>query len=100
VGASLHAESTLNTLCRLVNEKKIRNQGGRSLIAEYTAKEELGKAAAVVWAKLATDPVNSGLFYLPCRLYPDLAGKTMLTLAMVAPKRAAMYRMMAHRLAQ
>lgn len=75
-------------------------QVGRALIDNYTATENLDKAATVVSELLASRPTDTSLVYLSYRLYSDLAGRSLLTLAMVAPNSAEMHQAMARELAR
>ncbi|HEV2136830.1 MAG TPA: tetratricopeptide repeat protein [Terracidiphilus sp.] len=83
-----------------LNDVKIKRQVGEALIDNYTAKQDLEKAAAVVSTLLAADPTDTHLLYTSYRLYSDLAGKSMLTLALVAPDSAEMHQVMARELAR
>ncbi len=100
LGDSAASQTDLQAAFPHLNGEKIQMQVGESLIDDYTAKEELGKAANIVSAMLATDPTNANLLYMSYRLYTDLAGKAMLTLALVAPNSAQMHQVMARELAR
>lgn len=80
--------------------EKIQRRVGEALIGDYTAKEELEKAAAVVSTLLAADPTDTSLLYTSYRIYSDLAGRSMLTLALVAPESAEMHQVIARELAR
>jgi len=73
---------------------------GEALIGNYTATEDLDKAAAVVSDLLSTRPTDVHLLYLSYRLYSDLAGRSELTLALSAPNSAEMHQVMARELAR
>ncbi len=73
---------------------------GKALVDNYTATEDLDKAAAVVAKLLETRPTDASLLYLSYRLYSDLAGRAMLTLALAAPNSAEMHQVMARELAR
>lgn len=75
-------------------------QVGRALINNYTATERLDKAATVVSELLASRPTDVSLIYLSYRLYSDLAGRSLLTLALVSPGSAEMHQAMARELAR
>jgi tetratricopeptide (TPR) repeat protein len=100
LGDSAASQADLETAFPHLQEKKIQRQVGETLIDEYTAKEELGKAATVVSTLLAANPMDASLLYLSYRLYSDLADKSMLTLALVAPDSAQMHHVMARELAR
>jgi Tfp pilus assembly protein PilF len=75
-------------------------QVGQALIDNYTSTEDLDKAAAVVSDLLVSRPTNVALNYLSYRLYSDLAGRSLLTLALVGPDSAEMHQAMARELAR
>lgn len=75
-------------------------QVGQTLIDNYTSTEDLDKAAALVSELLASRPTDGPLIYLSYRLYSDLAGRSLLTLALVAPDSAEMHQAMARELAR
>lgn len=75
-------------------------QVGKTLVDNYTASEDLDKAATVVSVLLASRPTDASLVYLSYRLYSDLAGRSLLTLALVAPDSAEMHQAMARELAR
>ncbi|MGB7136026.1 MAG: tetratricopeptide repeat protein [Acidobacteriaceae bacterium] len=83
-----------------LTEEKFQREVGQALIDQYTATEDLDKAAMVVSELLATRPMDTGLLYLSYRLYSDLAGRSMLTLALTAPNSAEMHQVMARELAR
>jgi Tfp pilus assembly protein PilF len=83
-----------------LKDVKFQKEVGEALIDDYTSKEDLEKAATVVSTLLAAQPTDSSLLYMSYRLYSDLAGKSMLTLALVAPDSAEMYQVMARELAR
>lgn len=100
LGDSATSQSDLESAFPHLQEKKIQRQVGKALIGDYTAKGDLEKAAAVVSTLLAAKPTDSGLLYMSYRIYSDLAGKSMLTLALVAPESAEMHQVMARELAR
>jgi Tfp pilus assembly protein PilF len=73
---------------------------GKALVDNYVQAGDLEKAADTVNGLLATRPTDASLLYLSYRLYSDLSGQAMLTLALAAPKSAEMYLAMAHQQAQ
>lgn len=83
-----------------LEEEKVKNQVGRSLIDSYTANGDLDKAAEVVSVLLASKPTDTFLLYTAYRLYADQADRTMLTLAMSAPGSAEMHVVIARELAR
>jgi tetratricopeptide (TPR) repeat protein len=83
-----------------LTEQKFQLDVGNALISDYTATGELDKAATVVATLLTTRPTDPSLLYLSYRLYSDLAGQSMLTLALSAPESAEMHQVMARELAR
>ncbi|MGB6132346.1 MAG: tetratricopeptide repeat protein [Acidobacteriaceae bacterium] len=83
-----------------LTEPQFQLEVGQALIDNYTATEDLDKAAAVVADLLSTRPTDVHLLYLSYRLYSDLAGRSMLTLALSAPNSAEMHQVMARELAR
>lgn len=100
LGESSASQADLEAAFPHLKDEKIQQQVGEALIDDYTAKEELEKAASVVSTLLAAQPTNTSLLYLSYRLYSDLAGKSMLTLSLVAPDSAEMHQVMARELAR
>lgn len=83
-----------------LTEEKFQLDVGKALIDNYTATGDLDKAAATVSALLAARPTDVALLYMSYRLYSDLAGRSMLTLALTAPDSAEMHQAMARELAR
>jgi Tfp pilus assembly protein PilF len=82
-----------------VIEPAFQLEVGQALIDEDTAAGDLDKAADTVSVLLAAHPTDPSLLYLSYRLYSDLAGRSMLTLALSAPESAEMHQVMARELA-
>lgn len=80
--------------------EKIQGEVGRVLIDSYSSTGDLEKAATVVSTLISADPTNVSLLYSAYRLYSDLAGKAMLTMALTAPDSAQMHQVMARELAR
>jgi tetratricopeptide (TPR) repeat protein len=83
-----------------LTDAKFQLDVGHALIDKYTATGDLDKAATVVSALLESHPTDTALLYLSYRLYSDLAGRSMLTLALSAPGSAEMHQVMARELAR
>ena len=66
------------------------------LVELYTASQDLEKASSVVNAMRQADPANPAVLYAAYRVYSDLAGEAMLSLALAAPDSAQMHQVMAH----
>lgn len=100
LGESSASRTDLEAAFPHLKDEKIQQDVGEQLIDEYTADGELEKAANVVSTLLAARPTDASLVYLSYRIYSDLAGKSMLTLALVAPDSAEMHQVMARELAR
>lgn len=100
LGQTAASQADLEAALPHLSGDKIQRQVGEALINEYTAKEELEKAAVVISTLLAEQPADPSLLYLSYRIYSDLAGKSMLTLALVAPESAEMHQVMGRELAR
>ena len=83
-----------------LGEEKIQINAGMELVEIYTGAGDLDKAAAMVSALLATRPTDVSLLYMSYRIYSDLAGRAMLTLALTDPGSAEMHQVMARELAR
>jgi tetratricopeptide (TPR) repeat protein len=83
-----------------LQEEKIRIEAGMELIEVYSGIGELDKAAATVSILRGLYPTNSEVLYTSYRIYSDLAGESILSLSMVAPKTARMHQAMAHEMAR
>jgi Flp pilus assembly protein TadD len=79
-----------------VDEPKLKVQIGMELLEIYTVSQDLAKASSVVNAMRQADPTNPAVLYASYRVYSDLAGEAMLSLALVAPDSAQMHQVMAH----
>jgi tetratricopeptide (TPR) repeat protein len=80
--------------------EKIQADVGRVLIDDYTVSGDLEKAASTVSTLLSSQPTDPSLLYMAYRIYSDLAGKAMLTLALSSPGSAQMHQVMARELAR
>jgi len=83
-----------------LQEEKLRIQTGMELIEIYYASGNLDKAAAVAGVLRQIAPSNTDILYTAYRIYSDLAGESMLSMAMLAPKSARMHQMMAQEMAR
>ncbi|WP_263367903.1 tetratricopeptide repeat protein [Edaphobacter bradus] len=80
--------------------EKVQAEVGSALIDSYTANGELEKAAGTVATLLESQPTDVKLLAMSYRLYSDLAGRTMLTLALTDPNSAQLHQVMARELAR
>jgi tetratricopeptide (TPR) repeat protein len=83
-----------------LTEPGFQMEVGQALIDDYTSSGDLDKAAGTVSVLLAAHPTDPSLLYLSYRLYSDLTGRAMLTLALSAPESAEMHQVMARELAR
>jgi tetratricopeptide (TPR) repeat protein len=94
------SRSDMATAFPHLDQQSFQLDVGKALVDNYTATEDLDKAAAAVAKLLETRPTDASLLYLSYRLYSDLAGRAMLTLALAAPNSAEMHQVMARELAR
>jgi tetratricopeptide (TPR) repeat protein len=90
------ARNRLEATFPVVDEPKLKVQIGMELLELYTASQDLAKASGVVNAMRQADPANPAVLYAAYRVYSDLAGESMLSLALAAPDSAQMHQVMAH----
>ena len=83
-----------------MQEEKLRIQAGMELIEIYYGAGDLDKAAGIVGVLRQLAPENTDILYTAYRIYSDLAGESMLSMAMLAPKSARMHQMMAQEMAR
>ena len=77
-----------------LQEEKLRIQAGMELLEVYYAGGNLEKAAGVAGVLRQLAPENTEVLYAAHRIYSDMAGETMLAMAMLSPKSARMHQMM------
>ena len=95
-GQEIDARTHLESSFAAVTEPKLKVQIGLELVELYTATQELDKASVIVNALRQADPANPAVLYTAYRVYTDLAGEAMLSLALAAPASARLHQMMAH----
>jgi tetratricopeptide (TPR) repeat protein len=95
-GDTTNARTHLEASFAAVDEAKLKVQIGMELVELYTAGQDLPKASSVVNAMRQADPANPAVLYAAYRVYSDLAGEAMLSLALAAPDSAQMHLVMAH----
>lgn len=95
-GETVNARTHLETAFAAVAEPRLKVQIGLELVELYTATQDLEKASSVVNAMRQADPANPAVLYAAYRVYSDLAGEAMLSLALAAPDSAQMHQVMAH----
>jgi tetratricopeptide (TPR) repeat protein len=95
-GDTANARTHLEASFAAVDEPKLKVQVGMELVELYTATQDLPKASTVVNAMRQADPANPAVLFAAYRVYSDLAGEAMLSLALAAPDSAQMHLVMAH----
>lgn len=95
-GETANAGTDLEASFAATAEPKLKVEIGMELIELYTASQDLEKASSVVNALRQADPANPAVLYAAYRVYSDLAGEAMLSLALAAPNSAQMHQVMAH----
>ena len=95
-GETENARTHLEASFSAVTEPKLKIQIGMELLELYTLSQDLEKASSVVNAMRQVDPVNPAVLYAGYRVYTDLAGEAMLSLALAAPDSAQMHQVIAH----
>ena len=100
IGQTASAQADLEKSFPQLQEEKLRVEAGLELIEIYYGAGNLDKAAGIVGILRQLQPADPTILYTANRIYADLAGETMLSLAMVAPKSARMHQVMAHELAR
>jgi tetratricopeptide (TPR) repeat protein len=94
------AQADLEKSFPQLQEEKLRIQAGMELVEIYYGAGSLDKAANVVGVLRQLAPENTDILYTAHRIYSDLAGETMLDVAMLAPKSARMHQMMGQEMAR
>jgi tetratricopeptide (TPR) repeat protein len=79
-----------------IQEQKFKSQVGLELVGLYTRDGDLDESARVVAQLRKSDPDNAEVLYAAYRTYTDLAGESMLALALSRPDSAQMQQMIAH----
>ena len=100
IGETAAALTDLEKSFPQLQEEKLRIQTGMELVEIYYGASQLEKAAGVVGALRQIAPENTDVIYTAFRIYSDLAGESMLEMAMLAPKSARMHQMMGQELAR
>jgi cytochrome c-type biogenesis protein CcmH/NrfG len=79
-----------------IQEQKFKSQVGLELVGLYTRDGDLDESARVVLQLRKSDQDNAEVLYAAYRTYTDLAGESMLALALSRPDSAQMQQMIAH----
>jgi tetratricopeptide (TPR) repeat protein len=95
-GEIANARTDLEASFAALTDPKLKVQVGLELIELYTASQELDKASSTVNTMRQVDPANPAVLYAAYRIYSDLSGDAMISLALAAPDSAQMHQVMAH----
>ena len=79
-----------------ITDAKFQVQVGLELVSLDTESGELEKATAILAELRRVAPENPEVLYAAYRTYTDLAGESMLSIAIHAPDSAQMHQMLAH----
>ncbi len=100
LGQIAGAQSDLEKSFPQLQDPKLRIQTGMELIEIYYGAGNLDKAANIASALRQLAPTDTSVLYTAHRIYSDLAGESMLSIAMLAPRSARMRQVMAHEMAR
>jgi tetratricopeptide (TPR) repeat protein len=95
-GDSEGARADLEAALPSITDTKFKTQAGLELLGIQTQVGDLPQAAATAELLRKSDPDNPEVIYAAYRTYSDLAGQSMLSLALTAPDSAQMHQLMAH----
>jgi tetratricopeptide (TPR) repeat protein len=95
-GETANARTHLEASFAALTDPKLKVEVGLELIELYTASQELDKASSTVNTMRQVDPANPAVLYAAYRIYSDLSGEAMISLALAAPDSAQMHQVMAH----
>jgi tetratricopeptide (TPR) repeat protein len=79
-----------------IPDRKFKTEVGLELVGYYVREGDLDASARIVGQLRKSDPDNPEVLYAAYRTYSDLAGESMLTLAMSSPNSAQMQQVIAH----
>lgn len=79
-----------------IQDQKFKTQVGLELVGMYTRDSDLDSSARVLAQLKNSDPDNAEVLYAAYRTYTDLAGESMLALALNRPDSAQMQQVIAH----
>ena len=95
-GDLTQARTDLESAFPNIPDTKFKSQAGLELVSLYAQTGDLAQAATTIDALRKSDPDNAEVMYAAYRTYSDLAGESMLALAIRAPDSAQMHQLMAH----
>jgi Tfp pilus assembly protein PilF len=95
-GDAARARADLESAFPHLEEDKIRMEAGMELIDLAMSRGDLAQAASLVETLRAHSPTDARVLYMAYRIHTELAGESMLSLAMADPDSAEMHQAMAH----
>ena len=90
------AARDLETAFPQISDRKFKTEVGLELVGYYVRDGDLDESARIIAQLRKSDPDNPEVLYAAYRTYTDLAGESMLTLALHAPDSAQMQQVIAH----
>ena len=100
LGQAANAKSDLEKAFPHLKSEKLRIQTGKQLIDIYYQADELTDAVAVVGVLQQLQPTDIDVLYTAHQIYSALSDESLLSIAMLAPKSARMYQLMADQMAR
>jgi tetratricopeptide (TPR) repeat protein len=94
IGQIVAAQADLEKSFPQIQEQKLRVQAGMELVEIYYGAGNLDKASGLVNVLRQLAPENTDVLYTAYRIYTDLAGESVLSIAMLAPNSARMHQIM------
>ena len=92
------ARTDLSNALSNVHEPKLRKEVGLTLIEIDTAQQSLADAAVVAQKLRDEAPEDPEILYAAYRIHSDLAGESLLSLSLVAPRSGQMQQAIGHEL--
>lgn len=99
-GDNAAARTDLEASFPRLQDQNIRIEAGLELVELYNTAESLDRASTIVTVLESIDPENQEVLYAAYRVHSDMARAAVLSLALVAPRSARMYQVMAHEAAR
>ena len=91
-----NARNDMESAFPQIQDQKFKTQLGLELIGMYTRDGELDDSSRIVAQLRKSDPDNPEVLYAAYRTYTDLAGESMLGLALRSPDSPQMQQVIAH----
>jgi cytochrome c-type biogenesis protein CcmH/NrfG len=91
-----NARKDLEAAFPQIQDQKFKTQVGLELVGMYTRDSDLDSSVRVLAQLRSSDPGNAEVLYAAYRTYTDLAGESMIALALNKPDSAQMQQVIAH----